>query len=982
MAKLSADKQYVTVQKGDCLWNIARDYLGSGTKYQQLAKINGKTSPYHIYIGEKLYLYSKTSSSSGGSGSSSTSESKDTNQVTIKEFGLQADADNTLFVTWTWSKDNTDSYLIEWTYYTRNGVWFVGSSSNNSIDEDNPAASRQSTYSIPDNALKVRVRIKPISKKYTKNNKETSYWTANWSSYKTWTDTTVLDTPSTPTVKIEDYKLTASLENVDISEATGIYFQIYKDDGSSAYKTGSATITATKAVSYSCTVDAGSEYKVRCRAIGKDNIVSEWSAFSSGVTTIPAASSGITSIKATSATSIYLEWSAAGSAKTYDIEYAIKKTYFDGTDQTTVKNGVEFTNFEFIGLEPGQEYFFRVRAVNDKGNSAWSEIKSVVIGEKPTAPTTWSSTTTGISGEDITLYWMHNSADNSSQTYAELELIVNGEALPTITIKNTTDEDDKDKTSHVIIDTTNAVIKWTEDTGDKTRSIGTSVTDGAKILWRVRTAGVTKQYGDWSVQRTIDIYAPATLELNVTDLDGNALETLTSFPWYIYGLPGPNTQTPLSYHVTVTANESYVTTDNVGNEKIVSQGTAVYSEFFDVSTSLLLEMLPNVIDLENGITYTVTCVVSMDSGLTATESREFSVAWTDELYSPNAEISYDSERYVTHIRPYCYNHETNYYKVDWADDIYTKTTEEVDYDTLDAVYTDTGEEVFVGVLPNGLERYYCGVFINQNGELIDPVYYVVNYSSGVYTKTTTVINKTTLTKVVTSTGEEVLMGITSEGDEIRYCINEGTVLVDDITLSVYRREYDGRFVEISSELKNVEGTTVTDPHPALDYARYRVIAISDVTGAVSFYDIPGYPINEVGVIIQWDEKWSTFDVTEESEMQQPPWTGSLLRLPYNIDVSESNGVDVAHVTYIGRQHPVSYHGTQLGTAASWSVDIPKSDKETIYGLRRLMIYTGNVYVREPSGVGYWATIKVSFSQNHCEVVVPVSLDITRVEGGV
>ena len=50
-------------------------------------------------------------------------------------------------------------------------------------------------------------------------------------------------------------------------------------------------------------------------------------------------------------------------------------------------------------------------------------------------------------------------------------------------------------------------------------------------------------------------------------------------------------------------------------------------------------------------------------------------------------------------------------------------------------------------------------------------------------------------------------------------------------------------------------------------------------------------------------------------------------------------------------------------------------------VRRLAAWTGDVYVREPSGSGYWANVTVSFSQKHCEVVIPVTLDIKRVEGG-
>lgn len=72
-------------------------------------------------------------------------------------------------------------------------------------------------------------------------------------------------------------------------------------------------------------------------------------------------------------------------------------------------------------------------------------------------------------------------------------------------------------------------------------------------------------------------------------------------------------------------------------------------------------------------------------------------------------------------------------------------------------------------------------------------------------------------------------------------------------LAVYRKEYTGEFVEIASGIENTLGHYVTDPHPALDYARYRIVATDIKTGAVSYYDPPGYHIGEVGVIIQWSE---------------------------------------------------------------------------------------------------------------------------------
>lgn len=956
-----------TVKKGDTLWAIAKKYLGSGSKYQQLAKWNNISNPNLIYVGQVIKLNKSSSSSSGSSSSSSSSTSSNSNKVTITAFGLQSNADDVLFVTWKWSKSNTNSYMVEWTYDTGDGVWFIGSNTTNSVDSNNAAASRQSTYSIPSNAKKVRVRIKPISKTYTKNNKETKYWTASWSSYKTYTDSTPLTTPSAPTVKIEKYQLTATLENIDISGATGIQFQIYKNDGSSAFKSGKATITATKSASYSCKVDAGGEYKVRCRAY-KGSTYSDWSTFSSGATTIPAASSGITTIRANSSTSVYLEWSAVTSAKTYDIEYTTKTDYFDNSDQTTTKTGIEFTHFEVTGLTSGDEYFFRVRAVNDAGESSWSEVKSVTIGKKPSAPTTWASTTTCMSGEDLKLYWVHNAADGSSQTYAEIELIVDGvTTTKTIKTESTSDEDDEKETDEI--------QSYTIDT--------TSYIEGTQIKWRVRTAGITKEYGDWSIQRTVDIYASPTLDFRITNVDGDDVEIVEVFPFYIYGLPGPNTQAPIGYHLSITANESYQTVDAVGNEKNVNEGEEVYSKYFDITDALLVEMSAGNIDLENNIKYTATCVVSMNSGLTATESKEFSVAWTDDIYTPNAEIGYDEETYVTHVRPYCMDHKTIYYQVDrGSSPAYTLTTTELDETIIENVYTTTDEIVLIGKDSNDAELYYCAVYVDSDGEPIETTYYNVEYSSDAYEKTSTVVDISSILNVQTTTGENVQIGTNSDGDKLYYSIVEETEYVEDVTLSVYRREFDGSFTELATGLNNTSNTYVTDPHPALDYARYRIVAITNSTGAVSYYDVPGYPIGEPAIIIQWDEQWTTFDTTNTDELAQPPWTGSLLRLPYNVDVSDSNGLDVALVEYIGRKRPVSYYGTQLGEKSTWNTDIPAEDKETLYALRRLAIWTGDVYVREPSGSGYWANISVSFSKKHKEVTIPVTFSITRVEGGV
>lgn len=733
--------------------------------------------------------------------------------------------------------NTTDHYAVAWYYDTGDGVWFTGGSSDVNV--------KNATYSGPSNANRIKCVVTPVAKTHKVNDTDTPYWAGSATSTEYSTAADPPEVPPTPSVSANKYTISCTVDNISDARSDQIEFEIYND--TSVVNKGIGTVRACKAT-YNCNVNAGGSYRVRCRSINlyyDSKIYSSWSDFSSSIKTIPSAPKGFDSCKATSKTSVGMTWSSVTGAETYDIEYATKISYFDGSDATSTVTGIKTLQYEKTGLESGNTYYFRIRAVNEKGESAWSQISSTVIGKKPSPPTTWSSTTTAVTGDPLYLYWVHNSEDGSSQTYAELEMYIDGTKY-TETIKNTEDEDLKDKTSSYSIDTS-------------------QYKEGTQIQWRVRTAGVTKDYGDWSVQRTIDIYAPATLTIDLTDSSGTSISVLTAFPFYVSALAGPKTQSPVSYHVLVTSNEAYATIDQIGNEKVINRNEEIYSKYFDTSEALLVELSAGNIDLQSGYSYTVEVTVAMNSGLTAVATKEFSVNWTDVLYEPDAEIGIDGSSYCAYIRPYC----------------------------LD-------------------------------------------------------LNKD---------------------------------FIENVLLSVYRREYDGSFTEIATEIENGKNVHVVDPHPALDYARYRIVAIDKSTGAVSFYDPPGYPIMAKNIIIQWDETWQSFDVLSETSMEEPAYAGSILKLPYNIDVSDSNDSDAVLVEYSGRKHPVSYYGTQLGVSSNWSTEIPKYDKSTLYAIRRLQMWMGDVYVREPSGSGYWANVKVSYSINHSDLVIPVTLTIKRVEGG-
>lgn len=915
------------VKKNDTLSGIAKV---NNTTVNELLRLNPDiVNKDLIYVGQEITI----------SGTPKTKTTNYSQTAKITNFGIQSGTDKTVFATWAWDKKNTKEYEVKWLYATGDGVGFVGKNETVTV--------KQSIFSAPENATCAMFSVKPISKTYKdKKGKEIKYWTVDWSSQK---KQYFEDPPGVPPVltdanfTFKDLKLTITMNNIGELKADTILFQIAKKDGK-VIKNGKAKIANGK-VSYTVTLTAGNTYYVRAKSL-KGSRQSEWSGPSSDIFTSPAASDGIYLLYALSDTSVHINWYDVSGVDSYEVQYTANKRFFDSNPSGVQSVPIESVvgHAEITGLISGQQYFFRVRSIKgtgDNSKSSWSEIKSITLGTKPSAPTTWSSTTTAKVGDTLNLYWIHNAEDGSRLTKSQLELIIDGVTQTKAITYGTCDTADNVTTKKVSLNgftlTSGAVVKVymtytntgtsiklnVNNTGEKnivagdvgslywpagalvtftysgsnwilsevgsagsaeSYSIDTSkYTEGTSIQWRVKTAGMLKSsnntyvYSDWSVQRTIDVYAPPTVSVNLTDHTGDTFEELTAFPFNIAINSGPNTQTPLGYFISITANTAYEDVDEMGNNIFVGAGSEVlYRHIESSSRQLSLPISAGDINLKNNVSYTVKVTVGMNSGLSGESSEEFTVSLEMPEYWPDAEIIYDEDTFTTSIRPYCES---------------------------------------------------------ANGTLID-----------------------------------------------------------GILLSVYRREFDGTFTELASDIDNVSRTYVTDPHPSLDYARYRVVATDPSSGSISYYDVPGYPINEKSVIIQWDEQWQDYDllsdktyeingVTYLDDTDQQPWSGSLIKLPYNIDISDDNQVDVSLVKYIGRKHPVSYYGTQLGSTSSWSMVIPKEDKRTLYALRRLAIWTGDVYVREPSGSGYWASISVSFEQRHNDLTIPITIKVTRVEGG-
>lgn len=727
--------------------------------------------------------------------------------------------------------NTVDKYRCQWYYDSGNGVWFK--------DKEEDVIDKYALYDFPEKAIKIRLQVTPLAKTYESNGKQVPYWSG--------THVAVNYIPaesnppsqlSAPSVTLEKFSLTATIDNIEDGKADQVQFEIY--DGDTKYKTGAVSVVTARA-SYTTTVAAGGKYRVRCRAInisGSSKIYGEWSNYSSELDTIPSVPTNV-SVSVESETSVRVSWTGNSLATSYTVEYATNRQYFDSSNEV---QSVSVTNtYAYItGMETGVEWYFRVQAVNGEGESGWSEIVYKILGTKPEPPTTWSLTSTAVIGEDAILYWVHNSEDGSKQTEAQLEITINGEA-DIITIDTSTDTSDPDEEEKI--------YSYTLDMSN--------YPEGAQVFWRARTRGVTYEYSDWSVQREINIYAPPSASLTIGSV-------LSSFPFNISVSVSPTTQKGITYYVSILAEDTYESIDDIGNTIYVNAGDEVFSRVFTVmGNTFSYDLMPEDLTLANNQSYRMDVVVSMDSGLTAEASDIFGVVWEDADYEPDASVLIDEDAWSAQIVP--------------------------------------------------------------------------------------------------------------------YAIDTSNTLPQNVVLSVYRREFDGSFVEIASDVTNDGATTVIDPHPALDYARYRIVARNASTNACSYSDIPGQPVDGPSIIIQWDEEWSSFDYSGDTEPEIPPWTGSMLILPYNVNVTENHDPDTSLIEYIGRKYPVSYYGTQKGSTQTWTTEIDKKDEETIYALRRLSVWSGDAYVRESSGNGFWANVKVSMNTKYDSLVIPVTLSITRVE---
>ena len=205
----------------------------------------------------------------------------------IKTIDIQANTSRTVFIKWTFAKNKqTKEYTVTWQYGTGQNTWFDGESGTVKPSGNN-ATLQVATYTAPDNALYIRVRVKATANTHNvkKNNKTTKepYYSAVSSAWKTLSFNTVKpEQAEIPTVAVNEFnkcQLDITLANLDpLWTAQYVQFKVVIDDSPLADNKESNTIPITWVngkgnVTWTYTMSPGHRYKVCCR--GKRKAQSE-----------------------------------------------------------------------------------------------------------------------------------------------------------------------------------------------------------------------------------------------------------------------------------------------------------------------------------------------------------------------------------------------------------------------------------------------------------------------------------------------------------------------------------------------------------------------------------------------------------------------------------------------------------------------------------------------------------------------------------
>lgn len=873
---------------------------------------------------------------------------------------------DTWYAKWDWDTNNTAGYSVEWGYSYGDDEWF---------DEDpqdiTGSSNRKSLYSIPDASVKkIRVRIKPLCD-YTYG-----YWRKEFTSWKEVDVNKEADVPPAPNitkVTISQYKDTSMYAEITWNQDHTDHYQyqwMYYSSKHNKWFAENVETSTDKLLPQHNFDEFATQITLKVMPVaatytddyGRDvaywKSITEWDDLQPIMPTFkmadldPSDLSGAPGLYILSGNYLKATVENYNTTTATEVEFAIEQDHraeIMATARATLVNG--YAELKYRVPSEGHEYRVRARGVNgpDKAGE-WSDWSSSVSTGPKTPEKLISVRADGPRGVRVT--WTPVSGRDASEsldiTY-EIEYIDNLELF---------DVSGRAKSEETSTNTSFYHIDFTSDDDF-----------GKTWYFRVR-AKLGENHSGWTNIVSCTLAKKPSVPTTWSESGVIGLGQIAKLYWVHNAEDNSNeTEATIVYYKSTdpTTPIEIVYTDEATDENVSDM---IHSYEIDTST------------FETG------CLIfwKVKTKGAADEYSDFSVERQIGVYDdPTVAFSIPSEFTSFPITFTAVAEPPQQTAIVWNVSIVALEG----YDTVDNVGNDvriskneTIYSKFIDISGNTLEHTITAADVTFENGIRYELIVDVGMDSGLSARASREFVTNYDFDVMEPEGV-VSLDTAHYSASIRpYCYTNSGDIDSDVTLSVYRREYDGRLVLLATGLENTGYTSIIDPHPALDFARYRIVAKSKTTGRMTHTDISSAIFGIPGVVLQWGANWATYDPTQDYNPDEPSWDGTTLHLPYNANISEQTSVDVSLIEYIGRSAPVSYYGTQLGISGSISCTIRADDYDTIYALRRLSIYRGDVYVRSSNGIGYWAQVTVSFEKTNREVTIPVTIDIKRVEGGI
>lgn len=898
--------------------------------------------------------------------------------------GIQQDTTSQgvrLYIQYKCTWNNCNGVNVRWDYYdSSTSSWIYGNTSTE-------AKETTVYYDVPQNVTQVRVELVPQP---TTVNGAPAFGGGNITHVFNVGDWSIPGKGDAPEISIsKDVELKLVLDNIaqTPTPVEGVMFEVYKKEhneqqGSLYQKINAAVYNghaeATVTVTYGTEFTAKSVYYNHRNNFDADGFPTNGTASDPTQpiksAPLPVEGFGITYqiISAGAMLNLTMTWTENVDANEYEIQY----TNYD-YDWALVEKVQSITTDQhsyILQLQNGGHYRFRIRAKNDAGNSSWYETDKS-FGLAPLAPTTWTDVTRKLNDGSFTLYWKHNSRDSTREIKAELVIRPENEPEKTITIsRQNQDEKDWYKNNVYELDT---------------RFYLTSTT----VFWKVRTCGESGEYGEWSIEKEIQIYAQpgiqSWLQNDTTYVNFPlGVTTATQYPFTIcsrlYEAIEPYHKSKLLF------KDGYIDEDDDPWWPVVeddASGNFVlplqkYPYLLTVQTT----GLPAWADIRiifydfAGRKVNASSWSSTDGvWINAYDAQQFSaeVRVTDGQTHTRQELS--------NLITFIVTSDTNITQklTEYVLNIKAVNDHTASDLTLNDVAVKAGDIVYSRNIPITEDSVTTTL---QNEISIDDVMLTKNQQYK-YELTAWFVSGASATSVGTFTFapnsaatvnyEVEVYGIYNQEEKSYklYVDVENDDLDKNFKVYVFRREHDYTYTTVVDGITGFSGYVI-DSHPRLDKSMYFITVIGKSSGKRWNIVHQDKEYTQLFPVIQWGRSLypEINPTTYELKLNQD----DLIELLYNIDVNESRSRTSETSVYAGRVDPVSYYGESLSNTQTWNCEIPADDYKTLDKLRVLSTHNGPCYVRTPKGENYWSNIGVTITNTHNEVIRKVSLTITKI----